>query len=302
MKLKTKHDVGVIVGRFQVPDLHHGHVELIESVVETHDKVILFLGLSPLKVTRRNPLDFEARKQMLLEMFPRLNVLYIKDNPSDEAWSRELDEKVGDLTSPSQTVCLYGGRDSFIDRYHGRFHTEVLEADQVTSATAIRREIARSSVKADPGFRAGVIWAASGTFPTAYPAVDVGVFHDGALLLGSKSTDRGLRLPGGFVDPADPSLEAACRREVQEETGIDITDPEYVSSRPVDDWRYRAEEDKILSVLFAAERFSGHLKAADDLETVEWRQLDDLVVDRDVIPTHQPLVASLLEHRERTQR
>lgn len=294
MKLKTKHDVGVIVGRFQVPDLHHGHVELIQSVVDSHDKVILFLGLSPLKVTPRNPLDFEARKQMILEMFPRVNVLYIKDNRSDLAWSKELDEKVGDLTSPGQSVCLYGGRDSFIERYEGRFHTEVLEADQVMSATAVRREIARSSAKSDPAFRAGVIWAASGTFPTAYHAVDIGVFHDDKLLLGSKPGENGLRLPGGFVDPTDSSLEAAARREAHEETGIDITDPVYVSSQIIPDWRYAGERDVIMSVLFRAERFSGHLKAADDLESASWKPVRDINIERDIVPNHQPLVEKLI--------
>lgn len=298
MKVTQTYDVGVIVGRFQVPDLHRGHVDLIQSVVDTHDKVVLFLGLSPLKVTPNNPLDFEARKQMILEMFPRINVLYIKDMPSDQQWSRRLDEMVDDLTSPGQTACLYGGRDSFIERYHGTHETRVLESEVVMSATTVRKEIARSSVREDPAFRAGVIWAASGTFPTAYPVVDIGVFDADSLLLGRKTTDTGLRLPGGFVDPTDPHLEAVCRREVHEETGVDISDPVYVGSQIIDDWRYRGERDVILSNLFAATRLSGHLRAADDLATVEWKSIREINIDRDIEPNHRPLVAKLLEYKK----
>jgi bifunctional NMN adenylyltransferase/nudix hydrolase len=67
---EDSYDVGVIVGRFQVPELHDAHKDLIETVCDKHDKVIIFLGLSPLMVTRENPLDFESRKQMILESSP----------------------------------------------------------------------------------------------------------------------------------------------------------------------------------------------------------------------------------------
>ena len=72
MQVKTdSYDVGVIVGRFQVPELHPGHIDLIQTVCDAHDKVVIFLGLSPLMVTRENPLDFESRKQMILAKFPQ---------------------------------------------------------------------------------------------------------------------------------------------------------------------------------------------------------------------------------------
>src|SRR5579859_5244904 len=96
------HDVGVIVGRFQVHELHDAHKTLINEVLERHDKVIVFLGLSPLMNTQENPLDFQARKQMLLAEFPSLNILYIKDRNSDELWSKDLDAKISDLITPAQ--------------------------------------------------------------------------------------------------------------------------------------------------------------------------------------------------------
>ena len=49
MKPKTNPstDVGIIVGRFQVDELHDAHVDLIQYVFDQHPKVIIFLGLSP---------------------------------------------------------------------------------------------------------------------------------------------------------------------------------------------------------------------------------------------------------------
>ena len=76
-----------------------------------------------LRVTRNNPLDFEARKQMILTDYPDVVVLYIKDTHSDELWSKRLDSQIADVAGPTQTVTLYGSRESFIAHYHGRHDT-----------------------------------------------------------------------------------------------------------------------------------------------------------------------------------
>lgn len=305
MKVKRDepHAVGVIVGRFQVPELHEAHKELIRFVCDEHDKVLIFLGLSPLMVTRENPLDFEARKQMILQEFPDVNVLYVKDQASDEVWSKMLDERIEDVTTPSQTVMLYGGRDSFVERYHGKHATAVLESDRVFSGTVIRKEVSRKSVKASPDFRAGVVWASHSTFPTAYPTVDIGIFNeDGSkILLVRKPNEKLWRLPGGFADPNSESFEADARREALEETGVTITDPEYVGSFKIDDWRYRNEQDKIKTLLFRAKYLSGHIQAADDVEEARWYPVDRLRTKAGLHETsrnHQGLIKALIIDRK----
>ena len=81
MQIKTnKYDVGVIVGRFQVPSLHEAHRELIQSVVNKHPRTIIFLGVSPVPTSRNNPLDFETRRRMIQDEFPEVEILYIKDS------------------------------------------------------------------------------------------------------------------------------------------------------------------------------------------------------------------------------
>ncbi len=151
-------DVGVIVGRFQVPALHEGHLDLIRSVRERHKKVVIFLGLAPAKCTKNNPLDFEARKQMILEAFPNASVLYTKDCREDDAWSRRLDEQIGDVLTPTQTAVIYGSRDSFIPHYYGRYPVSELVPSAYVSGTEIRKDICREVI-ATPEFRAGVVWA-----------------------------------------------------------------------------------------------------------------------------------------------
>lgn len=297
--LVEEFDVGVIVGRFQVHELHPAHREFIQHVCDEHRKVIIFLGLSPLKLTLNNPLDFESRKQMILAEFPQVTVLYQNDVPDDAVWSRRLDGQVRDHLMPSQTAVLYGGRDGFLAHYQGAFATRELVSKQVFSGTAVRKLITSGGTKADPNFRAGVVWASGSKYPTAYCTVDVAILDKDILperiLLGRKPNERLFRLIGGFSDPRSPSLEADCRREVQEEANIAITDPQYIGSAIVDDWRYRNEQDCIKTTLFVASYFSGRPEPGDDIEEVRWFDLATLQ-DSDIVAEHRPLIEMLTEH------
>jgi NAD+ diphosphatase len=71
-------------------------------------------------------------------------------------------------------------------------------------------------------------------FPRTDPAVIVGIIdHDDRILLGSNALWENNRysLLAGFVEPGE-SLEAAAIREIAEESGVVIDDPEYVGSQP----------------------------------------------------------------------
>jgi bifunctional NMN adenylyltransferase/nudix hydrolase len=300
---QEQYDVGVLVGRFQVHELHDAHRDLIQYVCDRHEKVIIFLGLAPLPVSTSNPLDFEARKQMILADFPDVNVLYIKDQPSDTLWSYKLDEQIKDLVTFGQSVVLYGGRDSFISHYDGDYPTQELLQSTFRAGTEVRKSIARSRAKASADFRAGVIWASQGRFPTAYQTVDVAILNeDGTqVLLGHKNSDGRLyRFIGGFSDPRSPSLEADVRREVQEEAGIAITDPVYLGSTVVDDWRYRNEPDCIKTALFKAKYLSGRPTPGDDIDEVRWFGLSDRLIPQ-VVLNHRPLMAMVLDNVNRKE-
>jgi bifunctional NMN adenylyltransferase/nudix hydrolase len=295
MKVKAPHaDVGVLVGRFQVPNLHDGHKQLIQHVVDAHQKVIVFLGLSPCRVTRQNPLDFEARKQMLLAAFPTLNVLYIKDSASDKVWSKNLDDQIATLSGPTSSVILYGSRECFIAHYTGKHKTCELEQEVYTSGVEVRDSIS-SRCKASQEFREGVIWAAYNQYPRIMPTVDVAIWDENRekLLFARKADETLYRFIGGFVE-AKETLEANCRREVEEEAHISIDDIRYVGSHVVDDWRYRRELDKIMTVLFEAKRIFGNPTPDDDIAEVRWFDVKTLK-ETDLVVEHRPLLKMLLE-------
>lgn len=290
-------DVGVIIGRFQVHELHQGHRDLINYVMDRHRKVIILLGVSPLPVSGSNPLDFQARKQMLAEEFPEAIIVYVKDQPTDTVWSRKVDEMVSDQLIGKQTAVLYGGRDSFISHYEGRFATQELLQAEHYSGSAVRKQIARSNTRSSADFRAGVIWAAAAGYPTAYQTVDIAIMHDhpgGArsILLGRKPNELLFRFIGGFSDPRSPSLEVDAKREVAEEAGIEVDEITYIGSTVVDDWRYRAEVDCIKTALFTAKYIHGRPTPGDDIEEVRWHDFLTLTPAH-LVPTHRPLLAML---------
>ena len=303
LKEETLPDVGVIIGRFQVPELHEGHRDILDYVCERHDKVILFLGLTDVGMsTTENPLDFQARRQMIRAEYPEIEILYIKDMWSDELWSRKLDGQIKDLITPAQTVMLYGSRDSFISHYHGKHPATELEAEHKVSGKEIRAEIKRNRTQESVEWREGAVWAAHARFPTAYTTVDVAVFNEDEthVLLVRKPNEPSWRFIGGFAEPHTESFEADARREAMEEGNVSITDPEYVASFQIDDWRYKGERDKIKTILFKCRKMFGDVRAGDDVEEAKWFAVEDLTL-ADIMPQHRPLAKAVIKFRP-TQR
>ena len=107
-------------------------------------------------------------------------------------------------------------------------------------------------------------------------------------------------LPGGFADPADESYETAAARELQEECGaLETTPMQYLGSVKIDDWRYRGETDKILSLLFTATLRSGKPQANDDLEALQWFDISALpiMLEKEIInAAHFPFINKILAH------
>lgn len=264
--------VGVVVGRFQVPDLHEGHKRLIQFVGTQCDQLVILVGTSPAVPTRRNPLDFPTRYQMLRTAFPGALVWPIEDENSDERWSQKLDRLLKPLGGQ---VTLYGSRDSFLPHYEGRYpkfevtdaHIEPVEI----SATGLREQIQYSVDSTD--FRKGVIYAQNNARARVCPVVDIIVYRDGKILAGRRANETEWRFPGGWVEPTDESLEAAARRELAEETGLSAPRRtlEYVCSERMGTWCY-LEENRVFTTVFAwnMEQCKEVAIAGDDLAEVDW--------------------------------
>lgn len=305
MKEKTKdYTVGVIVARFQVAELHEAHKELIDTVLSNHAKVMIFLGLSQVRGSIYDPLDFQPRKQMILEAYPHdkypnLTVGYVKDNRSDEDWSNKLDGQIRDHLGPNDTVVLYGSRDSFLTHYKGKFETRELQATRFVSGTELRQKIAQAP-QSNPQFRAGAIWASYQRHPTVYSTVDIAVFDpkERRILLARKPLETGYRFVGGFASPTDDSFEEAALRELEEETqitvGLDAL--RYVGSKKVNDWRYATNpSEKIMTHVYVGLYSMGAPRADDDIAEVRWFDYDKFdaenAFDYSIVEEHIPLVS-----------
>lgn len=291
-------NVGVIIGRFQTPFLHEAHRSLIQRVCDTHKKVIIILGCSPLRGTMKNPLDIEARTKMIREAYPDVIISYIKDCALDEVWSKNLDLIIKDLVTPSEKPILYGSRDSFIPHYKGKYKTLELESDVIMSATELRMK-AYSGVVNNSDFRTGVIWQTANKYPTVYTTVDVAIFNEDKtkMLLGRKPNEVLFRFIGGFSDPKSSSFEADARREVMEEAGIELSDVSYVGSCLIDDWRYRSEQDKIKTLIFVGKYQSGKPTAGDDIAEISWRHINTLT-EKDFVPEHRKIFLILKDKKQ----
>jgi bifunctional NMN adenylyltransferase/nudix hydrolase len=293
--VEKKYDIGVIIGRFQVHELHEAHKGMVESVLARHDKVVLFLGVSPTLCTQRNPLDFLSRKVMFEEEYGnRISVILpLNDKKSDFVWSKQVDTKIREVF-PIGSVVLYGSRDSFIPHYKGNHKVIELVPSSMVSATDIRKAVSKK-VHRSKEFRAGVIYACYNSFPIVHPVIDVAIMNDdeSQVLLGRKKDETEFRFIGGFSDVSDENLEQTVRREAFEETGLEIGGLTYVASMKVRDWRYRSDTDRsIMTSFFKAKKISGHEQGADDIAEVRWFSVADLKSE-DLVGEHADLFIKL---------
>lgn len=287
------YDHAGIVGRFHIDKLHAGHERLIEGALADHPKVSVFLGLSHCLSTYRNPLDFEARKQMFKERFPQVNIHYVNDVRDDVDWSDTLDRQVERILDKDETIRLYGGRDSFIDRYSGKFPVLEMEPETYISATARRKRIAAGGDK-NADWRRGAIWATMNQYPTCYPTVDMAFFDSikKRILLARKPGEKQFRFVGGFVQPGQ-TLEDTVVRETAEETHLKVEEMEYQKSFVIDDWRYASEVNKITTSLFVVTKWTGVPEPDDDIEELRWFPFNQYTLDS-IVPEHQEMFNFLL--------
>lgn len=295
--------IGVLIGRFQVNEVHEGHVRLIDAVRRAHSRLVILLGVPPRLPNEENPLTYPIRERMMRSLVPDAVVMPILDCRTDEEWSRNVDRTI-ETAYPVAKAVIYGSRKSCIPRYHGRFPTKELDLGvEELSGTEVRRRL-KVEIRDSPDFRAGVIHAMQILPPRINPTVDIAVLRRGSdgrvkdLLLARKAGET-YRFVGGHVDRSDDDFETAARRELGEETGLSIEgDLTYVGSFMVPDWR-----GSDLTVLFAGEHSFGAPVARDDIAEVEWAPIGPKT-EAKIVEEHLALyraVARLVERMNESQ-
>ncbi len=298
---EKQYEIACLIGRFQVHMLHAAHRQLIDKAIDKHKKVIIFLGVSPILGTIRNPLDFDSRKRMIQDSYPDVVVMSLPDRNSDKIWSSNVDQRIREIF-PIGNAIIYGGRDSFIPHYTGKFDVAELDTSIYVSGTEIRKQLSEE-IKSSEDWRAGAIYNAYNTFPTSFQTVDIAPFRNEGIetevLLAKKPFESKYRFVGGFVDPTDSSLEKAAQREFNEETLGNIHNLKYVGSYRIDDWRYRNERDKIMTTLFSGTvSKETTFTPSDDISELQWFRMIDLcnegAAHKIFVDEHVPLAISII--------
>ena len=305
--MEIKHDfntkdypIGVLIGRFHVNKLHVGHRELIDHVIEKHKNVIIFLGVTKKVNSKKNPLDYATRKAMIQADYPKVVILPIKDERYNEVWSNKLDAEIS-VPFGEKKAIIYGSRDSFIPSYSGKYKTVELTPSVDYSGTEIRKAIADEPLESED-FRSGVIYSVYAKRPSIFPTVDVCAYNDkGQLLMAKKPNEKFWRFVGGFVDGVDNSFEDAAKREFYEETGGDarLGELTFIASQKINDWRYKGEEDGIMTTLFLARHAFGQAVASDDIAEVKWIDAKEFSnfhgIRTQIVPEHRDLMVKLID-------
>jgi bifunctional NMN adenylyltransferase/nudix hydrolase len=300
--MEKKYPIGAVVGRFQIHDLHDAHRYIIDQVVDNHKKSIIFLGVPKVVGTKKNPLDFDSRKRMIQTHYPDSVIIALPDVGDDTIWAAELDRRVREIY-PIGDVLLYGGRDSFIPYYkkgNGQFDCKELDQYTFVSGTEVRKEISET-VKNSVDFRAGLIYQSYNQYPKVHPCIDVAITNEDntMLLLAKKPKENGWRFVGGFAHPDDSCYETTLKRKIRDDVGpgIEIGDIKYLGSARIPDWRYRGEEDKILTILYKCKKLWGQIIPSDDVSELKFFNINELN-DSIIVEEHKCLLKIFLEKYE----
>ena len=276
----SKYSIGVIVARFQIHDLHEGHHYIIKQVTENHRKTIIFLGVPKFVGGRKNPLDFDTRKRMIQQQYPDIVVLALPDQGHNYKWAQELDRRIREVF-PQGEVLLYGSRDSFIPYYKdgkGKFDTKELEPFGTFTGTDVRKLVSEE-IKNSIDFRSGIIYHTYSLNPRIIPTTTiVPISDDGKKILVSKKyNDDRWRFISGFTLTTDSSIESAARRIMYKDAGkAEFGDFKYIGSCQIPDWRFRGEDDKVLTTIITCKYVFGNILPSDDIGEIKWVDIENV--------------------------
>lgn len=120
------------------------------------------------------------------------------------------------------------------------------------------------------------------------------VFDKEKGILLEKRTDNGMWcIPGGAMEPGE-TAEEALRREVREETSLEISDPRLFDVRAGVHMVYpNGDEVYYTDIVYVIENFVGELGFDDESSELRWFRLDSL--PENIMPTQIEYVLKFAE-------
>jgi len=144
-------------------------------------------------------------------------------------------------------------------------------------------------------------WA-NAPYPPVFVTVDAVVVQSGHILLVERRAQPGKglsALPGGFLR-GDETLEAACIRELREETRLKVPAPVLrgsIQARRVFDWPYRSLRGRTITHVFRFELEPGttlpKVRGGDDAKRAFWVPLADLAPER-MYEDHYAIIQTMI--------
>lgn len=293
------YEVGAIVGRFQLSDLHEGHGFLIDTVIKNHKKTIILLGVTqalgtpenPIRIpSRENVLDFTSREYMIKEKYPNAIVIPIQDKNSNVDWSLSVDQKIREVF-PNEKVLLYGGRDSFIPNYSGNFDTKALDPEIYISATQVRNNISREVLKSSD-FRSGQIYHAYQQTPVLYTNYKIVVREKDKLLFRVSDKNK-YSFISGLAGINDFSFETGTKRVLANTIGDVEVETMYEMSKSK--LEFGNKTHRVMNVLIVANKKWGSIKIQGNFN-LEWISIDDLMKEGKMLESFNKEDYDFIQH------
>jgi ADP-ribose pyrophosphatase YjhB (NUDIX family) len=131
-------------------------------------------------------------------------------------------------------------------------------------------------------------------WPSSVPGAQAVVEHDERVLLGRRRGDPGAGLwdlPGGFLDEGEDP-EAGLRREIREETGLEVELVEFLGT-----WNEAYWTRTVLCLTWRVRVVGGEERAGDDLVELRWFEPRDRPRDNELAFPSFEAILTLWEAR-----
>lgn len=163
--MEYKHKVGLLCGRFQ--PVHRGHINLIREALNHCDRLIIAIGSAQESGTKRNPFDYETRKELLRRSMrglgERVTMIPVNDREvisEDSSWGKYLIKEVFEQTGVVPTI-NFSGVEGVRSHWFDEVEIEQMELDRnITpiSATALREAILNDDYEAFAQMTPSGLW------------------------------------------------------------------------------------------------------------------------------------------------